>query len=309
MVCLIAIFSNLVNNFVPDAIVEHSHVEEIKAFWARNLAHFHVPDTPQDMLQLILRAVRNMPQQRGFDFLESQLERSNIADQNRLRPLIKDPRVLFIFSELMTLPMFEEIKLVNFHKLEKWRHIIPCWLSFFLNFARDSYRYIAFPIEDDLQSISDVEDREASLTNYTFDFLDISFHDIIDSAYINHLAPVFLSFGTPDGSIKIKDKEEQNWATSFTAYRAEVLENLDDWAQSPDHPKEHRAHLSILVERVTYILDKGCQDYPYICKLHTPLPLACNTFIQDLGQDMQKWEVPMFEVYSAIFINSLNISF
>ena len=38
--------------------------------------------------------------------------------------LIKNPLLLFIFAELMTLPMFEDIKLINFHKLDKWRNIL-----------------------------------------------------------------------------------------------------------------------------------------------------------------------------------------
>ncbi|KAF8814193.1 hypothetical protein BYT27DRAFT_7019123, partial [Phlegmacium glaucopus] len=149
--------------------------------------------------------------------------------------------------ELMALPMFDEIKLVNFHRLDKWHNIASCWLNIFLKFARDSYRYIAFPTNQNLQSLADVMDKEASTMDYTFDFLNTSFHKIIDEAYKTHLAP------------------------------------------------EYRAHLSVLVTRVTYLLDKGCQEYPCISNLHVPLPLACNTFIQDLGQDLYQWELPMFE--------------
>ncbi|KAF8803067.1 hypothetical protein BYT27DRAFT_7214906 [Phlegmacium glaucopus] len=283
-----------------DAIVSHSRAEEIKAFWARNLGHFHVPDSAQDMLQMILRAVRSMPPQRGFDFLESQLNRSDKVDQNKLRPLIKNPRLLFIFSELMTLPMFEDIKLVNFHKLDKWRNMVPCWLNIFLNFARDSYRFVAFPTEQKLESITDVKDCGACTTQYAFGFLDTSFHDIIDDAYRTHLALVFLAFGAPDGSIKVKGEERGNWTTSFAVYRVDVLEKLTEWAQGPNRPQEYRAHFSVLVDRITYILDKACQEYPSISKLNVPIPLACNTFIQDLGQDLYKWEGPMFE-FLALF--------
>jgi hypothetical protein len=297
-----------VNNSSPDAIVESSRVEDIKAFWARNLTHFHIPDTPQDMLYMILRSVKDMSPTSAFDFLESQLKRSNEADQNKLRPLIKNSRLLLIFSELMAIPMFDEIKLVNFHRLDKWRNIVPCWLNVFLNFARDSYRFIAFPTTNPLQSISEVMDKETSMVVYNFDFLDTSFHNIIDNAYKAHLAKVFLSFGDLDGCIGIKDQEEVNWATSFSAYRAEVIEKLSDWAQSPDSRKEYRAHLSVLVERVTYLLDNACQEYQSISKLHVLLPLACNTFIQDLGQDLHQRESAMFEVYSTLFTNFLNIS-
>ncbi|KAF8812896.1 hypothetical protein BYT27DRAFT_7207449 [Phlegmacium glaucopus] len=40
--------------------------EQIKALWARNLGHFRVPDSAQNMLQMILRAVQYMPPQRVF---------------------------------------------------------------------------------------------------------------------------------------------------------------------------------------------------------------------------------------------------
>ena len=284
------------NNSFIDAIVSHPRAEEIKLFWARNLGHFHVPDTPQDMLQMILRAVRSMTPQRGFDFLETQINRAGKNDQTRLRPLIKNPLLLFIFAELMTLPMFEDIKLVNFHKLDKWRNIGPCWLNTFLNFARDSYRFIAFPSQEKLQSITDVKDCETCTTEYAFGFLDTSFHNIIDNAYKDHLAPVFLAFGSLDGVVEIKGKERGNWATSFATYRTEVLEKLSELTQNPDMDKKYRDHYSVLVDRATYILDKAWKEYPCISNINVPIPLACNTFIQDLAQDLHRFESPIFEV-------------
>jgi hypothetical protein len=284
------------NNSLLDAIVSDPRSETVKAFWARNLGHFHIPDAVQDMLQMILRAVRSMPPQRGFDFLDAQISWSTKPDQRKLRPLIKNPQLLFIFSELMTLPMFEDVKLVNFHKLDKWQNVGPCWLNTFLNFACDSYRYIAFPAKEKLDSITDVMDCGASTTNYAFGFLDMSFHTIIDDAYKNHLAPVFMAFGSPDGFVEIKGKERGNWVTSFVAYRKEVLRKLKDWAGDIYRKRTFSDHYSVLVGRVTYILDLAWQEYPYITRLATPIPLTCNTFIQDLGQDLYQYEAPMFEV-------------
>lgn len=294
MVSLIAISTELVNNSSLDAIVSHPRSEEIKAFWARNLGHFHIPDTAQDMLQMILRAVRSMSPEDGFEFLESQISRSSKADQTKLRPLIKNPRLLLVFSELMSLPMFEDIKLVNFHKLDKWRNMVPCWLNTFLSFARDSYRFLAYPTQDKLDSITNVKDCDACTTKYAFGFLNTSFHDIIDDAYKNHLAPIFPAFG--DGVVEINGEEKGNWTSSFVDYRKEVLENLSNWAQDPENDEEYRDHYYVLVERVTYILDKAFQEYPYISKLCLPIPLASNTFIQDLGSDLYQYESPMFEV-------------
>lgn len=250
-----------------------------------------------------------MSPERGFEFLGIQLSRSDQANQTKLCPLVKNPHLLFIFSELMTILMFEDIRLVNFHKLDKWRNVVPCWLNVFLNFAHDSYRFITFPTKDKVGSITDVKDHDADTTEYAFGFLDTSFHTIIDNAYRSHLAPVFLSFGASDESIEIKGKEKGNWTTSFSDYRAEVLENLAEWAQGRDRPKDYCTHLYELVDRITYILDKGCQDYPFISQLNSPLPLLCNTFIQDLGQDLYQLEDSILEVRSAIFTNSLNIPF
>ena len=57
MVCFEAILTNLVNNALLDAIIAHLHGEKIKAFWARNIAYFHILDSPQDILHMILKSV------------------------------------------------------------------------------------------------------------------------------------------------------------------------------------------------------------------------------------------------------------
>lgn len=87
---------NLSNNSSLDAIVLHPYAKEIKSFWARNLGHFHIPGTPQDMLHMILWAVRSMAPKMGFNFLESQINRASKPDQIKLQPLIKNPLLLFI---------------------------------------------------------------------------------------------------------------------------------------------------------------------------------------------------------------------
>ena len=298
MVCFEAILTNLVNNALLDAIIAHPRAEEIKAFWARNLAHFHIPDSPQDILHMILKSVQSMSSKKGFDFLETQLERSDKINQSKLQSILKNPQLLFIFADLMTLPMFEQVKLLTFHKLEKWRYIVPCWLGAFLHFARDSYRFLAFPTQKEISSIVDVKNKEASTTDYKFDFLDNSFHDIIDEAYKEHLASSFLAFGVHDKAFDLNGKAKENWTTSFMAYRTQVLEKLDEWSQEKERPKGCRAHLSALMERVTYILDNAYKEYSFISKLNAPLPLACNTFIQDLAQDLYGHQESIFEVCS-----------
>lgn len=236
---------------------------------------------------MILKSVQSMSSKKGFDFLETQLERSDKVNQSKLQSILKNPQLLFIFADLMTLPMFEQVKLLTFHKLEKWRYIVPCWLGAFLHYARDSYRFLAFPTEnEEINSIVDVKDKEASTTDYKFHFLDNSFHDIIDEAYKNHLASSFVAFGVHENAFHLNGEAERNWSTSFMAYRAQVLDKLNEWSQEPGRHKGCRAQLSILVKRVTYILDNAYKEYPFVSKLNAPLPLACNTFIQDLAQDL-----------------------
>ena len=294
------------NNALPDAIIAHPRAEEIKAFWARNLAHFHIPDSPQDILHMILKSVQSMSSDKGFDFLETQLERSDKINQYKLQSILKNPQLLYIFADLMTLPMFEQVKLLTFHKLEKWRYIVPCWLGAFLHFARDSYRFLAFPATEEINSIMDVKDKEAFTMEYKFQFLDNSFHNIIDKAYKEHLAPSFLAFGVHDKAFDLDGKAEENWLTSFIAYRTQVLKKLKEWSQEQGRPKGCRAQLSVLMKRVTYILDNAYEEYPFISKLNAPLPLACNTFIQDLAQDLYGHQESIFEVCSAICISFLN---
>ena len=74
MVCFEAIFINLMNNALPDTIIAHQQAEKIKALLARNLALFHIPDSPQNILHMILKSVVSMSSKKGFDFLEEQLK-------------------------------------------------------------------------------------------------------------------------------------------------------------------------------------------------------------------------------------------
>ena len=68
------------------------------------------------------------------------------------------------------------------------------------------------------------------------------------------------------------------------------------------------AHLSVLMRIFTYILDNAYEEYPFTSKLNALLPLSCNTFIQDLAQDLYGHQEPMFEVCLVIFIHFLNIA-
>jgi hypothetical protein len=243
-----------------------------------------------------------MTVEKGFQFLETQLQRSDMESQAQLRRIIKNPRLLFIFADLITIPMFEKLKLINFNKLNEWRLTVPCWLSVFMDFARDSYKYLAFPPTQEIKSILDIKEHSSSDTEYVYGILGPQFHTIIEDTYKNHLATPFFAFANPNKA-SIKGVEQDDWKDAFLEYRMEVISKLEEWSTKPDRPKKYRALLDVLAQRVTYILDEAHMVYPYISKLRSPLPLACETFIKDIGTSLHDNESAILEVskYSGCY--------
>jgi len=258
---------------------------------------------------MLLKSVHGMTVEKGFRFLEGQLGKSDTESSVQLRQIVKNPRLLFIFSDLITIPMFEKLKLISFNNLSKWRRIAPCWLSVFMDFARDSYQYLAFPPPpaQQIRSILDIKAHDSSNTVYTFGFLDTHFHGIIEDAYKTHLAQAFLAFACPEKMI-VNGVEQDNWAESFQHYRNEVLKNLEAWVTGPNRPKKYRNHLDVLIARVTYILDQAHTIYPYISNLNAPLPLPCETFIQDIGKSLHSNETGIMEVSYYVILSACSIS-
>ena len=304
-----SISSKFLNNEALDAILAHPRKEEIKAYFARNPVHFHYPDNPHDLLDMLLKSVQGMTIEKGFEFLEGQLKKSDAESQTQLRRIIKNPRLLFIFADLLTIPMFEKLKLISYSNLSNWRHIVPCWLSVFMDYARDSYQYLAFPPppSQQIDCILDIKTHNSSKTAYTFGFLDTDFHGIIDDAYKTHLAHTFLAFGCPEKMI-VNGVENDSWADSFQAYQTEILEKITAWVARPDRPKKYRTHFDLLVKRITYILDDAYKVYPYISMLNAPLPLSCETFIQDIGKSLHSNETGILEVSYQVVQSAYSIS-
>ncbi|EDR13011.1 uncharacterized protein LACBIDRAFT_322405 [Laccaria bicolor S238N-H82] len=176
----------------------------------------------------------------GFMFLQAQLKRSD---------------------NLITIPMFEKLKLIDFNKSTEWWLTVLCWLSIFMDFAKDSYKYLAFPPAAwNIKSILDIKEHSSPDIQFLYGFLGPEFHTIIDNAYKTHLATPFFAFANPSKTI------------------------ID-----------------------AYILDEAHKEYPYISKLRSPLPLACETFIKDIGTSLHENEnailefLTLFELTIAIF--------
>ncbi|KAF8957917.1 hypothetical protein BDZ97DRAFT_1592406, partial [Flammula alnicola] len=149
----------------------------------------------------------------GFAFLQDQLKRSDSGSHQKFSTIVKNPDLLFIFADLMAIPMFEKVHLVNFANLYDWRRMTRVWLDVFLKYARDTYRYIAYPAKDPLASIADVMEKSSSSVSYMYGFLDSTFHDIIDEAYKNHLAKAMVAFGIKDGVQRATYILDEAWKT------------------------------------------------------------------------------------------------
>lgn len=289
-----AILIKPINNANLDKIMQSPRVADIKAYWARNNAHFNVPDSPSDLLQLILKTVTSMSENDGYDFLQLQLNRTNSSCRTKIKSILKNPQLLHLFSNLTKFPMFETVKLLNFSQIYLWRKIVPCWLDVFLNFAQDSFKYLGSPCGADITSITDIK-HNMDLP-FAYKLFDIKFHNIIDSAYKTHLVPSFIAFGAPDGTIEVNGQIVADWNESFADYRTEILENLKVWADDDSQLKQYHAILKVFSERVEYILDHAQETYPFISNLKTSIPLASNTFIQDIASDLYSVQDGMLEV-------------
>ena len=259
--------NRLLNNLSTDAILAHELAEEIKAYFARNPLRFHLPDTPNDFLFMCLKSVHGMTVEQGFSFLQKQLDRSDADSSAQIRRVIKNPKLLFVFSDLYNIPMFQKVKILTYSSLANWRFIVPCWLEVFLNFARDSYQYITLPSElpegYQVINLNDIQLLCDENVAYDYGILDSKFKGIVDEAYKDHLSAVFLQFGTGE-SIMVNGVANTNWATAFKDYRQAILEKLGELAVDPLRPRKHRYVLNLLVQRVTYILDTAYTSYPYI---------------------------------------------
>ena len=156
--------------------------------------------------------------------------------------VIKNPKLLFIFSDLYNIPMFQRVKILTYNSLANWRFIVPCWLKVFLNFACNSYQYITIPTElpegHQVLTINDIQGLCDKNVAYDYGILDSKFKRIVDEAYKDHLSAVFLQFGTGE-SIVVNGVENTNWATAFKDYCQAILEKLGDLAADPLRPRKY----------------------------------------------------------------------
>lgn len=288
------LFIESINNRKLDAIMRSNQQAEIKAYWARNVDHFHLADSPSDLLQLILKSVQTMSEEEGYSFLEYQLNRTTASCQAKIASILKNPQLLRLFSNLTKWPMFEAAKLINFNQIYLWRKIVPCFLEVFLDYAQATYSYLASPVGSGIHTILDVKIHQDLQLAYPL--FNVKFHEIIDEAYKAHLVPSFLAFGAPGGSISAGSDTVIDWTNSFEKYRTEIVDNLTFWASENSQATKYHAELGVFIERLKYILDDAYKVYPMISNLKIPIPLASSTFIQDVASDLFSVQDAIIEV-------------
>lgn len=305
---MLEIFMKFIDIFNEDAIIAHKKCATIQAHWSRNNQIFHLPDAPSDLLDMILKSVNQMSTKQGAAFLEDQLLRTGKEQQSQLRSILRNPQLLYLFANLKSIPMFEAVALIKYTNLYKWNRVVGCWLEAFLAFGMDSYRFLCSKPDTTFQMICDSKQNQSSDCYYDYGMLDEGFHVIIDEAYKIHLASTFLAFGTALGKIQVPGATELNWVESFAAYRKYICVKIKDWSADSDRPMVYRPQLSLLEERVKYLLDTAYSKYPFVMFLGTALPLMSKTFILEVGQHIHTNQDGIIDVSHNIFMNFTNIT-
>lgn len=134
------------------------------------------------------------------------------------------------------------------------------------------------------------------------DLLDESFFLIITKAYAHHCFGGRMDYGV-DAYLQERDYEK-----AFTSYRAELAEALKHWAENrldqvgddPEFPGAAKV-LATLTKRVQFALTTDIFNTPNLgLELPTGTPLLCRAFIVDMASSLEKYEIPLMEVFRML---------
>ncbi len=64
-----------------------------------------------------------MTQDDGYRFLQDQMKMTSDSSKTKIASIIKSPQLLFLFSNLTKIPMFEDSKLINYNRIYAWRKL------------------------------------------------------------------------------------------------------------------------------------------------------------------------------------------
>jgi len=286
-----------------------NEVEKIKLYFARNLSIFHVADSTDDTLQMLLMSVQGMSEKAATKFILHELEtRSTGAERTALLDVANNPTAIMTFATLLGIPMFRDAHIVNYSNLYKWRKVTRIWLDHFLSFAAVSYQYLAQ--DPELGEINTTEyfqaaTVDASTEDLEYDFMGVDLLDIIDSNYRLHLASSVSLLMGYQGSLVINEdnsSSSRSWETTYQEYRTSLMAAIKSWVEmhqsTPLTPTSnpHLKWIEALPKRIEVLLDSAFTEYPFIRALKTPIPLFCPAFLADLASCIQVKEDAFIEV-------------
>jgi hypothetical protein len=256
---------------------------------------------------MLLISVQGMPLQDAMAFLQTEIKNRCIEkDRANINSVANNPESVMLFSELLRIPMLRETRIVNFSNLYSWRKITRTWLDHFLRFAMASFSYLGLPIEstDDEVGAEYFENVDSEETSFNFDFLDITFLDILDSNYRAYLSKEILVMGH-QGRMVIDEGMEQSshsWERAYDAYKKGVEKEVGDWVEAhvsqtgASENNEDLPWIQALESRIKVLLDLAYTRFPFIRALKCSVPLFCPAFLTDLATQIQRNESAYIEV-------------
>ena len=91
-------------------------VERIKLHFARNLSIFHVTETADDTLQMLLQSVQGMSEEAATEFIWQELDTCPVGPEcTALLDVVNNPGAVMAFSTLLVIPMFQDVHLNNLY--------------------------------------------------------------------------------------------------------------------------------------------------------------------------------------------------
>lgn len=134
------------------------------------------------------------------------------------------------------------------------------------------------------------------------DLLDETFFLIVTKAYAHHLFSSRVGYGLET------DLPEKSYADAFVLYRQELSRELEQWAENrleqvgedPEFPGATFV-LHEFVGRVDFALTTKVFNTADVgLELPTDTPLLCRAFIVDMASSLEKYEIPLMEVFRML---------
>jgi len=140
------------------------------------------------------------------------------------------------------------------------------------------------------------------LLNPVPDLLDETFFVIVTKAYAHHFFSSRVDYGVNTAL------QEKDYTNTFVLYRTELAEALEHWVENRleqvGEDLEFPGATPVLegfVKRVDFALRTQIFNTAEIgLELPTATPLLCRAFVVDMASSLEKYEVPLMEVFRML---------